>query len=233
MELAKLEISVVMPCLNEEKTISSCVEQALLSLSKMNMQSEVVVADNGSVDNSVKLALKAGASVVHVAKKGYGNAILGGLAVARGRFVVMADSDASYDFSMIPIFFEMLQEGNQLVIGNRFKGKIMPNAMPRLHRYFGNPLLSWIGGLLFQLKGFDFHCGIRAFDRHSILGLSLCSPGMEFASEMIAKASMRKIRIVEIPVTLFPDGRGHRSHLRSWRDGLRHLILMVRLRFDF
>ena len=224
------EVSIVMPCLNEAATVGMCVRKAHAAMERLKIDCEVIVADNGSSDGSLRAAKDAGARVVNVLAPGYGSAVIGGVAAARGRFVIMGDSDDSYDFSDLQPFIEKLREGYQLVMGNRFTGGIRPGAMPFLHRYVGNPVLSGIGRLLFHNPCGDFHCGLRAFDRQTINELGLHCTGMEFASEMIARASMAGLRIAEVPTTLSPDGRrGRSSHLRCVRDGLRHLWLMASL----
>lgn len=224
------EVSVVMPCLNEAATVGRCVTVAHEALAAHGIDGEVIVADNGSADGSTAVALGAGARVVRVAEKGYGSALLGGIAAARGRYVVMGDADGSYDFAELGPFVDKLRRGCELVMGNRFAGGIVPGAMPPLHRYLGNPLLSGIGRLLFHAPCGDFHCGLRAFDKAAIDGLGLAAPGMELASEMVVKATLAGLRMAEVPTTLRPDGRGGRPpHLHSFRDGWRHLRLMLRL----
>ncbi len=188
---------------------------------------EVLIADNGSTDGSQHLAEAAGARVIQVKNKGYGAALIGGIEAARGRFVIMADADDSYDFTDLDGFVEGLRQGFKLVVGNRFQGGISPGAMPLLNRYLGNPALSFIGRTLFSSPVRDFHCGMRAFDREAILDLNLCASGMEFASEMVVKASLAKLEIAEVPTTLSPDGRDRAPHLRPWRDGWRHLRFML------
>jgi hypothetical protein len=225
--LAVPTLSVVMPCLNEARTVSVCVAKARAYFERAGIAGEVIVADNGSTDGSPELAIAAGATVVHVSDRGYGAAIAGGLRAARGRWVVMGDADDSYDFERLDGFVERLRAGAQLVMGNRFAGGIEPGAMPRLHRWLGNPVLSFIGRMLFPTDIGDFHCGLRAFDREAILALGLTSPGMEFASEMVMRASLADLRIDEVPTTLARDGRDRPPHLRSWRDGWRHLRLLL------
>jgi len=221
------ELTILMPCLNEALTVQRCVHKALAYLSRSGIHGEVLVADNGSADGSQELARAAGARVVDIHRKGYGAALTGGVQAAQGRFVIMADADDSYDLSDLDAFMERLRAGAQLVIGNRFKGGIRPGAMPTLNRYLGNPVLSFIGRRLFSASVGDFHCGIRGFDRDAMLGLDLRTSGMEFASEMIVKASLAGLRMEEVPTTLSPDGRGRAPHLRPWRDGLRHLHFML------
>ena len=220
------ELSIVMPCLNEARTVGTCVQKALAYLEMYNVPGEVIVADNGSTDGSQAIAAGYGARVVAVAAKGYGNALRAGIEAARGKFVVMGDADDSYDFTDLNFFVSKLREGYELVMGNRFRGGIKPGAMPPLHRYLGNPLLSGVGRLFFHSVCGDFHCGLRGFARHAILDLDLTAPGMEFASEMVIKATIAKLRVAEVPTTLAPDGRGRPAHLRSWRDGWRHLRLL-------
>jgi hypothetical protein len=221
------EVTVVMPCLNEARTVATCVAKALGWFERAGIAGEVIVADNGSNDGSRELAAAAGARVVHVPERGYGAAIAGGIAVARGRWVVMGDADDSYDFASLDGFIGHLRAGAHLVMGNRFAGGIESGAMPALHRWLGNPVLSFIGRLLFPTDIGDFHCGLRAFDREAILALGLTSPGMEFASEMVMRASLAGLRIDEVPTTLSKDGRDRAPHLRSWRDGWRHLRLLL------
>jgi glycosyltransferase involved in cell wall biosynthesis len=222
-----VELSVVMPCLNEEETVGVCVRKAVETLHKTGIQGEVIVADNGSTDGSVEAAQAEGARVVHVKAKGYGNALRGGIEASRGKYVLMADADDSYDFTHIPRFMEQLRAGSDLVMGNRFLGGIANHAMPFLHRYLGNPVLTDIGKLFFASPCGDFHCGIRGFRKDSFQRMDLRSSGMEFASEMVVKASLLGMKVTEIPTTLSPDGRSHAPHLRTWRDGWRHLRFML------
>jgi glycosyltransferase involved in cell wall biosynthesis len=222
-----VEISVVLPCLNESLTIERCIAKARRALEGMGAIGEVIVADNGSTDGSQAIAERAGARVVPVAQKGYGAALSGGIAAARGEWVVMGDADDSYDFAHIPRIVEKLRAGYELVMGNRFLGGIQPGAMPPLHRYLGNPVLSGIGRLLFGNPCGDFHCGLRGFSREAILRLNLRTTGMEFASEMVVKATIFGLKITEVPTTLAPDGRDRPPHLRSWRDGWRHLRFLL------
>lgn len=221
------EVSVVMPCLNEALTIRTCIHKAQADLSAHGIAHEIVVADNGSTDGSQQIAREAGARVVDVPVRGYGGALMGGIQAARGRFVIMGDADDSYDFSQIHPFVEKLREGYKLVMGNRFAGGIARGAMPFLHKYLGNPVLTLIGRILFKSPCRDFHCGLRGFDRQAILDLDLRTTGMEFASEMIVKATLHKLSIAEIPTTLSPDGRDRPPHLRTWRDGWRHLRFLL------
>jgi glycosyltransferase involved in cell wall biosynthesis len=222
-----VELTILMPCLNEAETIASCVRKARDFLHRTHIDGEVVVADNGSSDGSPGLALAAGARVLSIADKGYGNALIGGIEAARGRFVIMADADDSYDFSRLDEFVESLRSGNMMVVGNRFRGEIASGAMPLLHRYVGNPLLSFVGRLFFSSCIGDFHCGLRGVDRAAALRLGLHAPGMEFASEMIVKATLAGWRIAEVPTVLSPAGRTRAPHLRSWHDGWRHLRFLL------
>ena len=222
-----LELTILMPCLNEAETIQTCVRKAKGYLESRGIRGEVVVADNGSTDGSQALAEGCGARVVPIPARGYGAALIGGIEAARGSFIVMGDADDSYDFTALDPFMEKLREGYELVMGNRFLGGIKPKAMPPLHRYLGNPVLTGIGRLLFRSPSGDFHCGLRGFRRDSVRALALNSPGMEFASEMVVKATLHHLRITEVPTTLSPDGRSRPPHLRSWRDGWRHLRFLM------
>lgn len=221
------ELTILMPCLNEAETLDSCIDKAWRYLKRSGIDGEVVVADNGSSDGSQQIARDHGARVVQVPTRGYGSALVAGISAARGRYVIMGDSDDSYDFSELGAFVGKLREGNELVMGNRFKGGIARGAMPPLHRYLGNPVLTAIGRLFFRSPCGDFHCGLRGFSRDAILELGLQSPGMEFASEMVVKATLRGLQIAEVPTTLSPDGRSRPPHLRSWRDGWRHLRFLL------
>jgi glycosyltransferase involved in cell wall biosynthesis len=221
------EFSIVMPCLNEVETLGTCIRKAQRFLLDHEIAGEIIVADNGSTDGSQVIATQMGARVISVEAKGYGNALMGGIAAARAKYVIMGDADDSYDFADLGLFVEKLREGYDLVMGNRFKGGIKPGAMPALHRYLGNPVLSGIGRLLFHSPCGDFHCGLRGFSKGAIIELDLRTTGMEFASEMVVKAALNKMRITEVPTMLFPDGRSRPSHLRSWRDGWRHLRFLL------
>jgi glycosyltransferase involved in cell wall biosynthesis len=223
------ELSIVMPCLNEARTVGTCVQKALAYLEMYNVPGEVIVADNGSTDGSQAIAAGYGARVIAVAAKGYGNALRAGIEAARGRFVIMGDSDDSYDFLTLQPFLEKLRDGYDLVLGNRFRGGIAPGAMPPLHRFFGNPFLTLIGRTLYRSPSRDFYCGLRGFRRDAVLSLELDAVGMEFALEMIVKATIRHLRITEVPTRLSPDGRERPPHLRSWRDGWRSLRLFLLL----
>lgn len=222
-----LLVSVVMPCLNEAETLERCVRRALGAIEASGLTGEVLVADNGSTDGSQEIARRAGARVVDVPERGYGAALLGGIAAARGRHVVMGDADDSYDFGEVPAFVARLEEGNDLVMGSRFRGRIEPGAMPFLHRWLGNPVLSFLGRLFFRVPTSDFHCGIRGFRKEAVERIGLKTTGMEFASEMVVKAALFGLKIAEIPVTLRKDGRSRPPHLRTWRDGWRHLRFLL------
>jgi len=223
----ELEITVVLPCLNESETVGPCVRKAFEAIRRSGMSGEVIVADNGSTDQSPDIAAAEGARVVQVAEKGYGSALCGGMREARAKYVLMADADDSYNFADLPRFVTELRAGADLVMGNRFRGGIQPGAMPALHRYLGNPVLTWIGQLFFGAKCGDFHCGMRAFRKDAIDRMHLRSTGMEFASEMVVKASLLRMQIAEVPTTLAPDGRSNAPHLRTWRDGWRHLRFLL------
>jgi glycosyltransferase involved in cell wall biosynthesis len=222
-----MELTIVMPCLNEAKTIAECVAKARSFLTRSGIVGEIVVADNGSTDGSQAIAEANGARVVDIPQRGYGNALIGGIRAARGTYVIMGDSDGNHDLSALEPFVEKLRAGYQLVIGNRFQGGIQPGAMSALHRYLGNPVLSAIGRIFFHSPCGDLHCGLRGFHRSAILSLDLQAPGMEFASEMVVKATINNLKITEVPTTMWPDGRGRPPHLRSWRDGWRHLRFML------
>ena len=222
-----IELSIVMPCLNEARTLGTCIAKAKGFLDANFIVGEIVIGDNGSTDGSQAIARGLGARVVDVPVRGYGAALQGGIHAARGRFVIMGDADDSYDFTDLMPFVERLRAGDDLVMGNRFRGGIRPGAMPPLHRYLGNPVLSTIGRVLFHNTGCrDFHCGLRGFRREAILALDLQTTGMEFASEMVLKAALHSLRVSEVPTTLSPDGRDRPPHLRTWRDGWRHLRFM-------
>jgi len=216
-----------MPCLNEARTVGVCVETALAAIAAGGLEGEVVVADNGSTDGSQEAAAAAGARVVDAPVRGYGAALMAGIEASAGRFIIMGDSDASYDFSHLMPFVEGLRDGHDLVMGSRFKGRIEPKAMPWKHRWIGNPVLTGLGRLFFRAPVSDFHCGLRAFTRAAYERMDLRTTGMEFASEMVVKATLCGMRIAEVPITLRQDGREGASHLRSWRDGWRHLRFML------
>jgi glycosyltransferase involved in cell wall biosynthesis len=224
---SEVELSIVLPCLNEERTVGKCVTQAISFLINRNIQGEVIVADNGSTDASVEIAKSLGAVIVPVGEKGYGNALKGGFEAARGKFIIMADADESYDLVHLMPFVEKLREGYDLVMGNRFKGGIKKGAMPWHHRYIGNPLLSFVGQLFFRTPAKDFHCGLRGFTKDAIKKMNLQTTGMELASEIVIKASILGMKVCEVPTTLSPDGRDRPPHLRSFRDGWRHLRFLL------
>jgi glycosyltransferase involved in cell wall biosynthesis len=225
--MTSIAITIVMPCLNEAETLGICIRKALAAIRDAGVPGEVVVADNGSTDGSLEIAAAEGARVIRVPVRGYGAALLAGFEGARGKYVLMADADDSYDFSHLLRFLTALEGGSDLVMGNRFRGQIKPGAMPFLHRCLGNPVLSYIGRLFFRIPVGDFHCGIRAFRRDALLGLKLKTTGMEFASEMIVKSSLLGLKISEVPTTLSPDGRSRAPHLRTWRDSWRHLRFLL------
>lgn len=246
----ELELTILMPCLNESKTLGACIAQAHAACQKASsliytervpntrfsqteqreLNYEVLVADNGSSDGSQEIALNNGARLVDVAQRGYGAALMGGIAAARGKYIAMADCDCSYDFGDVPKFLAKLKEGYDLVVGNRFDGGIVRGAMPWHHQYIGNPVLSGLGRLLYNTEIQDWHCGLRAFDRKRIHELNLKCTGMEFASEMIIAASRMQLKVCQLPTKLHPDERGRPPHLRSFRDGLRHLRILLRHR---
>lgn len=222
-----VELSIVMPCLNEAETLKTCIDKAMKYLKENNIKGEVVIGDNGSTDGSQAIAIQAGARVIDVPRKGYGSALMAAIEASYGKYVIMGDSDDSYDFSRLGLFVEKLREGYDLVMGNRFKGGVAKGAMPFLHRYLGNPVLSFIGRLFFGSKARDFHCGLRGFRQDIVSYLNLQTTGMEFASEMVVKATIFKLKITEVPTTLSPDGRSRPPHLRTWRDGWRHLRFLL------
>jgi hypothetical protein len=221
------ELTILMPCLNEAETLAVCIQKARQFLREHNIQGEILIADNGSTDASRDIAAENGARVVAVPMKGYGAALKGGMQQARGRYIIMGDADDSYDFLNLLPFIHKLREGYDLVMGNRFMGGIQAGAMPFLNRYLGNPVLSLIGRTFFPSTVGDFHCGLRGFQRERFLQLDLHGDGMEFASEMVVKATLQQLKITEVPTQLFPDGRSRRPHLRPWRDGWRHLRLLL------
>ena len=224
----ELEFTILMPCLNEEKTIGACIEEARRGAEGLNLSYEILIADNKSTDSSADIARKMGARVVTAPEKGYGSALICGINAARGRYIIMGDCDLSYDFGNIGGFVQELRSGAALVVGNRFKGSIESGAMPLHHRYFGIPLLSFLGRLRYGVRVGDFHCGIRGFEREKALSLGLGCKGMEFATELIARFAAAGFTVREIPADLRCDGRNGKSHLRSIRDGLRHLLFMAR-----
>ncbi len=230
---ARLGVSAVIPCLNEEQSLAICIEKALRGIAELGVEGEVVVADNGSTDRSVEIARALGARVVQVKARGYGAALLSGISAASGEVIVMADADDSYDWTGLSAFVRKVWDGYDLVIGNRFAGGIMPGAMPKLHRYLGNPVLSFLARIAFRADIGDFHCGMRAFTRSAFARMQLKTSGMEFATEMIASAAHQRLRIAEIPVVLYPDKRNRPPHLRSFRDGWRHLRFILTYAPDY
>jgi glycosyltransferase involved in cell wall biosynthesis len=222
-----MELSIIMPCLNEEDTIGICIQKANKFIEENNLKGEIIIGDNGSTDDSIKIAQNYNAKVVNVKEKGYGAALMGAIKASEGKYIIMGDSDDSYDFYNLMPILSRLREGYELVMGNRFKGGIEKGAMPFLHRYIGNPVLSFIGRLFFNIKIKDFHCGLRGFTKDGIMKLELKTEGMEFASEMVVKSSIFKLKITEVPVSLTKDGRSRPPHLRTWRDGWRHLRFLL------
>lgn len=225
-----IEVSVVMPCLNEEETLETCIKKAKAAFKKLNISGEVIIGDNGSTDKSIEIARTNGARVVHQHLKGYGNALRCGIEAASGKYVIMGDADDSYDFGELGKFVEKLREGYDLVMGCRLPsggGTIKPNAMPWLHRWIGNPVLSKIGRMFFNINITDFHCGLRGFSKRAYKRMKLSTTGMEFASEMVIKSKLADLKLTEVPITLHQDGRSRPPHLRSWRDGWRHLRFML------
>ena len=225
--MSSFEMTILMPCLNEAETIGACIQKAQQFLHKENVNGEVLIADNGSTDGSQDIARSLGARVISVPARGYGAALKSGIAAAEGQYIIMGDADDSYDFLNLMPFLTKLREGYDLVMGNRFQGGIIDGAMPILNRYLGNPVLSFIGRVFFRSNIGDFHCGLRGFRRDSFHQLDLQGDGMEFASEMVVKATLKKLKTTEVPTRLFPDGRSRRPHLRPWRDGWRHLRLLL------
>ena len=220
-------VSIILPCLNEAETLAGCIKTIQETLRENNIDGEIIMSDNGSTDESITIASKLDARIVQVPERGYGSALMGGIDAAKGTFIVMGDADGSYDFRDIPQFIKKLNEGYDLVMGNRFRGGIQKGAMPWSHRMIGNPLLSGLGKLFFRWPISDAHCGLRAFRRDAYEHMNLRSTGMEFASEMIVKATLLNLSITEIPTTLKPDGRSRPPHLRSFRDGWRHLKFLL------
>ena len=221
------ELSIVMPCLNEAETLEICIKKAQRFFNESKINGEILIADNGSTDGSQKIALANGATVINIPIKGYGSALKGGIENASGKYIIMGDADDSYDFSSLDLFLIKLREGNDLVIGNRFKGGIQKNAMPFLHKYLGNPVLSFLGRIFFKSNIRDFHCGLRGFSKEAFNKMELTTSGMEFASEMIVKSHLLKLKITEVPTILYKDGRSRKPHLKTWSDGWRHLRFLL------
>lgn len=221
------ELTILMPCLNEAETLETCIKKAKTFLETENVNGEILIADNGSTDGSQEIAKRCGARVVPISERGYGAALIGGCEAALGEYVIMGDADDSYDFLHLMPFLEKLREGYELVMGNRFKGGIAKGAMPPLHQYLGNPVLSFIGRLFYKSDIGDFHCGLRGYKRDSMLKIGLQTTGMEYASEMVVKATLYGLKIAEVPTTLSPDGRSRAPHLRSFHDGWRHLKFLL------
>jgi glycosyltransferase involved in cell wall biosynthesis len=226
-QIPTLELSIIMPCLNEAETLATCIGKARDYLERHKIAGEVLIADNGSSDGSREIATNSGARVVPIPERGYGSALRGGIAAAKGQYIIIGDADDSYDFTNLSPFLEKLRQGYDLVMGNRFQGGIKPGAMPVLHKYLGNPVLTWLGRLFFGSPCGDFHCGLRGFSKQAIEQLNLRTTGMEFASEMVVKASLYGLKITEVPTTLSPDGRSRPPHLKTWRDGWRHLRFLL------
>jgi glycosyltransferase involved in cell wall biosynthesis len=226
-ERKKIELTILMPCLNEAETIAVCITKARSFLDKHNIEGEILIADNGSTDGSREIARGLGARVTEITERGYGAALIGGCNAALGRYVIMGDADDSYDFTNWLPFVERLRLGDDFVIGNRFKGGIKKGAMPALHRYLGNPVLSGLGRVFFKCPVRDFHCGLRGYNTERMRALNLRTTGMEYASEMVVQATINGYKISEVPTTLSPDGRSRPPHLRSWRDGWRHLKFLL------
>ena len=220
-------LTILIPCLNEAETLATVVSKSFYSIQLSGLSGEVIVADNGSTDGSQKIATDAGAKVVDVPVKGYGAALRAGISAASGNFIIMGDADDSYALENLTLFITKLTQGYDLVMGDRFAGGIEKGAMPWLHKYLGNPVLSFLGRLFFKAPINDFHCGLRGFNKKSIQKLKLSSNGMEFASEMVVKASLNKLKIAEVPTILRQDGRSRKPHLRTWRDGFRHLVFLL------
>jgi glycosyltransferase involved in cell wall biosynthesis len=226
-QIPTLELSIIMPCLNEAETLATCIGKARDYLERHKIAGEVLIADNGSSDGSREIATNSGVRVVTILERGYGSALRGGIAAAKGQYIIIGDADDSYDFTNLSPFLEKLRQGYDLVMGNRFQGGIKPGAMPVLHKHLGNPVLTWLGRLFFGSPCGDFHCGLRGFSKQAIEQLNLRTTGMEFASEMVVKASLYGLKITEVPTTLSPDGRSRPPHLKTWRDGWRHLRFLL------
>ncbi len=223
-----MELTILIPCLNEEESIGTCINKAKQYLLDNHIDGEVLVSDNGSIDNSIKISEESGARIIHTEQKGYGSALINGINNAKGKYIIMGDADDSYDFSDLNPFMTKLREKYDLVMGNRFKGKIEKGAMPWHHRYIGNPVLSKAGQILYNSSLRDWHCGLRGFNKESIKQLHLQCTGMEFASEMVLKAEKANLKVTEIPINLYKDQRTGKPHLRSFRDGMRHLRVLIK-----
>lgn len=228
-----MELTILIPCLNEAETLDACIKKAKDFIINNNIEGEILIADNGSHDGSQQIATDNKVRIINITNKGYGAALLGGINAASGKFIIMGDADDSYDFSKVNLFLTKLREGYDLVVGNRFAGNIEPGAMPFLHQYLGNPLLSFTGRMLFNTPCKDFHCGLRGFSKAKIINLNLQASGMEFASEMLIKATLEHLKITEVPTKLYVSRRSRPSHLRTWRDGFRHLRLIFRYFWKF
>src|SRR5271170_6378927 len=225
-----VELTILMPCLNEAETLARCIEKAKLGIQRSGVRGEIVIADNGSTDGSQAIAEKLGVRLVPVKEKGYGAALIGGVRAASGKWIIMGDADGSYDFSDVNGFVKKFQAGDELIMGCRLPiggGTISPGAMPWKNRWIGNPVLSFIGRLFFKCPAHDFHAGLRGFTKTAFEKMDLQTTGMEFASEMVIKSTLKKLKITEVPVTLRPDGRSRPPHLKPWRDGWRHLRFML------
>jgi glycosyltransferase involved in cell wall biosynthesis len=227
MENSSIELTILMPCLNEAETLATCIRKAKKWLDGNSIRGEVLIADNGSTDGSREIAREEGARLIEVRVKGYGSALIAGIGSALGKYIIMGDADDSYDFSSLGLFYDALRGGAGLVMGNRFSGGIRKHAMPLIHRWLGNPVLSFMGRLFFKVPIGDFHCGLRGFNTEKIRSLNLNTTGMEFASEMIVKSKLFNLTITEVPTILYPDGRSRPPHLKTWRDGWRHLVFLL------
>lgn len=229
--MQNIDLSIIIPCLNEEKTLTICIEKARDFLQREKINGEIIIGDNGSIDDSVEISKRLADKVIHVQTKGYGSVLQELIKSANGKYIIMGDADDSYDFSDLTGFYTKLLEGHQLVVGNRFKGGIEKGAMPFINRYIGNPIISFLGKTLFHVPLNDFNCGLRGFESKAMNQLKFESTGMEFASEMIIVSKLKGLSILEVPIKLFPDGRQGKSHLQPFRDGMRHIFLIIKLKF--
>lgn len=229
--MQQINLSIIIPCLNEEKTLPICISKARDFLRREKINGEIIVGDNGSTDNSIEISTKLADKIIHIEAKGYGNVLRALIKSANGKYIIMGDADDSYDFSELNGIYTALFNGHQLVVGNRFKGGIEKNAMPFMNKYVGNPTITYLGKKLFKIPINDFNCGLRGFEKKAFSKLNFHSSGMEFASEMIIVACINGLKMTEVPVKLFPDGRERQSHLRPLRDGIRHIRLILRMRF--